>query len=59
MIYNRENVKFAPPSNAKVRLIYLKLDLLRVDILKQSVPKEMYNLVLNNTITDRRAIING
>ena len=59
MIYSRENLKFAAPSNAKVRLIYLKLDLLRMDILKQSLPKGMYRQKLNNTITERRVIING
>ena len=59
MIYSRENLKFAPPSNAKVRLIYLKLDLLRMSILKSTLTDKRYIQALNKTISERRIIING
>jgi hypothetical protein len=57
MEYNSENMKFkTPPAN--LRLKFLKIDMIRVSILKEFISKNNYLDALNRSITEKRTIIN-
>ena len=58
MEYNSENMKFkTPPANLKLK--FLKIDMIRVSVLKEIISKNNYLDALNRSITDKRTIING
>ena len=58
MKYNSENMKFkTPPANLKLK--FLKIDMIRVSVLKEIISKNNYLDELNRSITDKRTIING
>ena len=58
MKYNSENMKFkTPPANLKLK--FLKIDMIRVSVLKEIISKNNYLDALNRSITDKRTIING
>lgn len=58
MEYNAENRKLkTPPSH--LRLKFLKLDALRLKIVKKHLSRTRYFEVLNETISKNRVIING
>jgi hypothetical protein len=57
--YNSENMKFKTPPNAQLRLKFLKIDMIRVSVLKGFISKNNYLDALNRSITDKRTIING
>ena len=58
MEYNSENMKFkTPPANLKLK--FLKIDMIRVLVLKEIISKNNYLDALNRSITDKRTIING
>jgi hypothetical protein len=58
MEYNSENMKFkTPPAHLKSK--YLKIDMIRVSVLKEFISKNNYLDALNRSITDKRTIING
>jgi hypothetical protein len=58
MEYNSENMKFKTPT-AQLKLKYLKIDAIRVNISKEFLSEKRYNEVLNKAITERRVVING
>ncbi len=58
MEYNSENMKFkTPPAHLKFK--FLKIDMIRVSVLKGVISKNNYLDALNRSITDTRTIING
>jgi hypothetical protein len=59
MEYNSESSKSfnTPPQNLKSK--FLKIDMIRVSILKEFISKNNYLDVLNRSITDKRTNING
>jgi hypothetical protein len=59
MEYNSESSKLfnTPPQNLKP--IFLKIDMIRVSLLKKFISKNNYLDVLNRSITEKRTIING
>lgn len=57
MEYNPINMKFKTPPS-KLRLKYLKIDMIRVSILKEFISKNIYLDALNSSITNKRIIIN-
>ena len=58
MEYNSENMKFkTPPAHLKSK--YLKIDMIRVSILKEFIFKNNYFIVFQKAITERRTIINS
>ena len=58
MEYNSENMKFkTPPANLKLK--FLKIDMIRVSVLKEIISKNNYLDALNRSITDKRTIMNG
>lgn len=58
MEYNSENIKFkTPPAHLKSK--FLKIDAIRVKVVKEYLSKTRYSEVLNESISDRRTIING
>lgn len=58
MEYNSENMKFKTPP-AHLKLKFLKIDMIRVSVLKEIISKNNYLDALNRSITDKRTIING
>ena len=51
MEYNSENMKFkTPPANLKLK--FLKIDMIRVSILKEFSSKNIYLDALNSSITN-------
>jgi hypothetical protein len=52
-------MKFKTPPNAQLRLKFLKIDMIRVSVLKGFISKNNYLDALNRSITDKRTIING
>ena len=58
MEYNSENMKFKTPP-AHLKLKFLKIDMIRVSILKEFISKNNYLDALHRSITDKRTIING
>jgi hypothetical protein len=58
MEYNSKNMKFKTPP-AHLRLKYLKIDLIRISIIRKVISKNNYIKVLNKSITENRTIING
>jgi hypothetical protein len=58
MEYNSELSKSfnTPPPSLKSK--FLKIDMMRVSILKEFISKNNYLKVLNRAITERRTIIN-
>jgi hypothetical protein len=58
MEYNSE-MKFKKPQNAQLRLKFLKIDMIRVSVLKEFISKNNYLDALHRSITDKRTIING
>lgn len=58
MEYNAENMKFKTPP-AHLRLKYLKIDMIRVSVLKEFISKNNYLDALHRSIQDKRTIING
>jgi hypothetical protein len=59
MEYNSENMKLKTPPPAHLRLKYLKIDLIRISIIRKVINKNNYISVLNKSITENRTIING
>jgi len=58
MEYNSENMKFkSPPAHLKLK--FLKIDLIKISVVKEFISKNNYLDVLNSSITDKRTIING
>lgn len=58
MEYNTENMKFkSPPAHLKLK--FLKIDMIKISVVKEFVSKNNYLDVLNRSITDKRTIING
>jgi len=58
MEYNSENMKFkTPPPHLKST--FLKIDAIRLSVLKRVVSKNKYFDALNRSITYKRTIING
>jgi hypothetical protein len=58
MEYNSENMKFkTPPANLKLK--FLKIDAIRVNVAKQYLSENRFNEILNMAVTERRVIING
>ncbi len=59
MDYNSVSSKSfkTPPSNLKSKL--LKIDMIRVSVLKGIISENNYVKVLNRAITERRTIINN
>ena len=58
MEYNSQ-MKFKKPLNAQLRLKFLKIDMIRVSVIKEIISKNNYITVLNKSITENRTIING
>ena len=58
MEYNSE-MKFKKPQNAQLRLKFLKIDMIRVSVLKEFISKNNYLDALHRSIQDKRTIING
>ena len=55
---NSENMKFkTPPAHLKSK--FLKIDAIRLSVLKEIISKNNYISLLNKTITENRTIING
>jgi|688.fasta_scaffold2105801_2 hypothetical protein len=46
-----------PPANLKLK--FLKIDAIRVNVAKQYLSDKRYNELLNKAITERRVIINA
>jgi hypothetical protein len=59
MEYNSENMKLKNPPPAHLKLKYLKIDMIRVSILKEFILKNNYFIVFQKAITERRTIINS
>lgn len=59
MEYNAENVRLkkSPPSHLKAK--FLKIDGIRLSVLKEFISKNNYVDALHRSITDKRTIING
>ena len=59
MEYTSESSKLfsKPPANLKSK--FLKIDMIRVSVLKEIIYKNNYIKVLNRAITERRTIINS
>ncbi len=59
MEYNSEELKSfkTPPANMKSK--YLKIDMIRISVLRKIISKTKHLEVLNRTITENRVIING
>ena len=59
MEYTSESSKLfsKPPANLKSK--FLKIDMIRVSVLKEIIYKNNYIKVLNRAITERRTIINN
>lgn len=59
MQFNSESSKSfsTPPVNLKSK--FLKIDMIRISILKGFISKNNYIEVLNRSISDKRTIING
>jgi hypothetical protein len=59
MEYNSEKSKSfnKPPANLKSK--FLKIDMIRVSVLKGIISENNYVKVLNRAITERRTIINS
>lgn len=58
MEYKSENMKFkTPPTHLKLN--FLKVDVIRVNIAKQFLSKERFTEVFHKAINERRIIINA
>jgi hypothetical protein len=59
MQYNSEELKSfkTPPANTRAK--YLKIDMIRVSVLRKVISKNNHIDALNRTITENRVIING
>ncbi len=58
MEYNSENMKFITPP-AHLRLKFLRIDAMRISVLKGNLSKQKFYEVLNKSISENRVIING
>jgi hypothetical protein len=58
MEYNSESMKFKTPP-AHLKLNFLKVDAIRVNIAKQFLSKERFKEVFDKAINERRTIINA
>jgi hypothetical protein len=58
MEYNTKNMKFkTPPANLKSK--FLKIDMIRVSLLKGIISENNYLIAFQKAITERRIIINS
>jgi hypothetical protein len=57
MEYNSEMKFKKPPAHLKSK--FLKIDAIRLSVLKEVISKNNYITVLNKSITENRTIING
>lgn len=59
MEYNSKNMKLKTPPPVHLKSTFLKLDAIRLSVLKGVISKNNYLDALNRSITDKRIIING
>jgi hypothetical protein len=59
MEYNSENLKLQTPPPAHLKSTFLKIDAIRLSVLKKVISKNNYLDALNRSITEKRIIING
>ncbi len=59
MQYNYENMKLKTLPPAHLKSTFLKIDAVRLSVLKKFISKNNYLDALNRSITDMRTIING
>ena len=59
MEYHSEELKSFKTPPANMRAKYLKIDMIRVSVLRKVISKNNHSDVLNRTITENRVIINA
>ena len=59
MEYNSEELKSFKTPTANMKSKYLKIDMIRISVLRKIISKTKHIEVLNRTITENRVIING
>jgi hypothetical protein len=59
MEYNSQELSSFKKPNKNMKSKYLKIDMIRVSVLRKVISKNNHIDVLNRTITENRVIING
>jgi hypothetical protein len=59
MEYTSEELSSFIKPNVNIKSKYLKIDMIRISILRKAISKQNHIDALNRTITENRVIING
>jgi hypothetical protein len=59
MEYNAENMRLKKTPSSHLRAKFLKIDAIRLSVLKEFISKDRYFSALHRSITEKRTVING